>query len=172
MKQGIGVAINVKLVSNWDEIGLWAMVQTIKKYKWINGLDSLQQELKWRHTRKQLHTWVYLFSSLKPVDLCTVLYHQGAHKPSIGFGPASQLENSIFELSLVMYVCIKLVAGKIFNYWMSSTFPNQRRWTRKHCKKERQGKNRSTKPGLAKWKLCILEHCRLKRNLQIIAKSP
>ena len=59
----------------------------------INGLDSLQQELKWRHTKKQMHTWGYLFSSLKLVDLCTVLYHQGAHKPSIGFGPASQLEN-------------------------------------------------------------------------------
>lgn len=70
--------------------------------KWNNSLDFLQQELNWRHTTKQLHTSGYFLSSLKPVDLCTVLYHQGAHKPSIGFGPASQLASLKFELSLPM----------------------------------------------------------------------
>lgn len=35
----------------------------------------------------------------KPVDLCTLLYHHGAHKPSIGFGPASHLTNMILVLA-------------------------------------------------------------------------
>lgn len=39
-----------------------------------------------------LHTEGYFLGGAKPVELCTLLYHQGAQIPSTDFGPASHLK--------------------------------------------------------------------------------
>jgi len=64
---------------------------------------------------KQLHTSVSFLCSLKPVDLCTPLYHQGAHKPSIGLGPASQLTSLKLSCQFPYMYALTLLYSSSFN---------------------------------------------------------
>jgi hypothetical protein len=66
----------------------------------INGVPAVYENKQDRTTHKILEktgvlcklTEGYWRDLEKPVDLCTLLYHQGAHIPSNSLGPASHLK--------------------------------------------------------------------------------
>ena len=76
------------------------------KCKWYNGLNAYT---------KQLHTSLSFLFSLKPVDLSTPLYNQGAHKPSIGFGPASQLASLKLSSQFLYMYALTLLYSSSFD---------------------------------------------------------
>ena len=89
------VQSNDNVIDASNKITVW----TLHNINWMEA-----------YHRKQLHTWGYVLACLKPVDLWTDSYHQGAHKPSIDFGPASQLK-SFLNCQPLMYVCKIVIAG-------------------------------------------------------------
>lgn len=67
------------------------------------------------------HTRGYFLAASKPVDLCTLSYHQGAHMPSTGFGPSSHL-NYVMKWNEIWYKrgCSPKVSLKEHNFKRSN----------------------------------------------------